>query len=432
MNQPQTTSQQLAMRPAQAGGHIASQATQIEQSRAIAQVQGALVVAQQRPRDTILALSRMQEACDNYRLAERAFFRFKRGGQQVSGESIHLAVELARCWGNIDYGISELRRDDVAHESEMMAYAWDLETNARSQMTFIVPHKRDTQGGAKMLTDMRDIYENNANMGARRVRECIFRVLPRSYVDEAAEICANRLEKGAEGLALPERREKMLEAFHSIGVSREQIERKTGQSAGNLGAFMLGQLAVVFSSIKRGEVAVADEFPTVDGGSAGQTTAAALAQAPQQPKAPAEQSVEPSAAAQPEQSAPDAPAAAGEDDGLFPGDQPTDKPATQKAAAKPDKPAAAAQQPSPQDSPQDSPMHVKIPVDEATGAADYGAYAMALCAVFSTGGKDAAGRAEFLRANPALERLAFAKDVPETERTIIAGIRADAKKESAQ
>lgn len=429
MNQPQTTAQQMTMRPAQAGGHIASQATQIEQSRAIAQVQGALVVAQQRPRDTMLATSRMQEACDNYRLAERAFFRFKRGGQQVSGESIHLAVELARCWGNIDYGISELRRDEQAGESEMMAYAWDLETNARSQMTFIVPHKRDTQGGAKLLTDMRDIYENNANMGARRVRECIFRVLPRAFVDEASEICAGRLEKGAGDLPLPKRREKMLEAFHSIGVSREQIERKTGQSADNLGAFVLGQLAVVFSSIKRGEITVADEFPTADGGSGAQTTAAALTQAPQQqPKPQAEQPAEQTPAAQTEQPTAETPAAAGEDDGLFPGDQPAQKPAAQKAAAKAEKPAAAPAE----TSPQDSPLHVRIPTDDNTGAPDFEGYALALRTVFLTSAKDSASRAEFIRANPAMERLAFDKDVPESEREIIAGVRADAKKEPAQ
>ncbi|SDF82563.1 hypothetical protein [Thalassobaculum litoreum] len=150
-----------------------------------------------------------------------------------------------------------------------------------------------------------------------------------------------------------------------------------------------------------------------------QTTAAALTQAPAQAEAPGPE-------AKQEQPAPSAAAAPAEN--LFPGDQPAEKPAETKPAAK------KADQANDQQaaSPQDSPLHVKIPVDDSTGAADYGAYAMALRAVFSTGGKDAAGRAEFLRANPAIERLAFAEDVPAEERKVIAGIRADAKKEPAQ
>jgi hypothetical protein len=136
-------------------GEPASQATSIEQSRAVAEVQGALVVAQQRPRDETKALAKAMESCRTLEVAQSAFFKFPRGGQTVSGETIHLAVELARCWGNIAYGIMELDRDDIGAKSEMLAFAWDLETNAQSRMTFIVPHLRDKRGGAERLTDMR-------------------------------------------------------------------------------------------------------------------------------------------------------------------------------------------------------------------------------------------------------------------------------------
>src|SRR5262245_12533080 len=88
------------------------QATAIEQSRAVAEVQAAVIVAQQRPRNVNAAVNEMRAACQQPGLAERAFFRYSRGGGQVSGATIHLARELARCWGNIQYGIAELRRDD--------------------------------------------------------------------------------------------------------------------------------------------------------------------------------------------------------------------------------------------------------------------------------------------------------------------------------
>ncbi|MEA3044539.1 MAG: hypothetical protein QOH47_2377 [Sphingomonadales bacterium] len=247
---------------AQARGESASQATVIEQSRAIAEVQGALVVAQQRPRDETRALATALESCRTKEVAETAFFKFPRGGQTVSGETIHLAVELARCWGNVAYGIVELSRNDRAAESEMMAFAWDLQTNTRSTMGFIVPHKRDKRGGPETLTDMRDIYENNANMGARRLRECIFRVLPPYLKEQAKAACYKTLQGGSDEKPLAVRLTEMADAFAAINVSRERIEAKLGPIA-KLTPTDLANLIVSYRSINRNEVSADEEFPRV-------------------------------------------------------------------------------------------------------------------------------------------------------------------------
>ena len=242
-----------------------SEGTLIEQSRAVAQVQGALVVARQHPRDEIAATDQMRSTCQNSKLAEQAFFRYSRGGSTVSGPSIHLATELARCWGNIDYGIVELRRDDVAGESEMQTFAWDLESNLRISNTFVVPHRRDKRDGAVILRDLRDIYENNANAAARRLRECILRCMPKSFVEEAKDICAATLRDGG-GKPIEERRNEMLAVFHrEFGVTRKQVEQKMGRSADKLTDHDLGQLRVIFQSLRRGEMAIEEEFPD-DGG----------------------------------------------------------------------------------------------------------------------------------------------------------------------
>ena len=157
------------------------QATAIEQQRAAAEVYAAVMVAQQMPRDETRAIVKMRAGCARPQLAERAFFRYTRGEGPVTGPTIQLARELARCWGNVSYQVAELRRDDDRRESEMMAWAWDLETNTRSSTVFVVPHVRDTKKGRKPIEDVRDVYENNANMGARRLRECLFAVLPAWY-----------------------------------------------------------------------------------------------------------------------------------------------------------------------------------------------------------------------------------------------------------
>ncbi|MDG4721845.1 hypothetical protein [Thalassospira aquimaris] len=244
-------------RQAQSG---ASQATRIEQSRAIAEVQGAIVVAQQRPRDITKAIASMTDSCRIQSLAEKAFFRFNRGGGTVSGPSIHLARELARCWGNIDYGIKELSRDDLAGVSEMQAFAWDLETNNRAETTFIVPHGRDTRQGVKKLTDLRDIYENNANAGARRLREMILGILPPWFVDDAKDLCTKTLTDGG-GIPLPKRIAGAVERYAELGVDAKRLGAKVGRPSGEWNAHDIAQLQVIYRSIQNGEVQIDDEFP---------------------------------------------------------------------------------------------------------------------------------------------------------------------------
>ncbi|MDH6709795.1 hypothetical protein P3T27_006544 [Kitasatospora sp. MAA19] len=236
------------------------QGTAVEQSRAVAEVQAAIVVAQQCPRNLATAVAEMRQSCQNYTLAQRSSFRFSRGSGQVSGPSIHLARELARCWGNIQYGLTELRRDDAAGESEMQAWAWDVQTNTRTSSTFIVPHKRDTKDGTRALTDMRDIYENNANNGARRVREAIFAVLPAWYIEEAKGLCAQAL-KGGGGQPLPQRIADARAAYEAVGITLDQLEQKVNRTVDKWTDHDVAQLQVIYNSIDRGEVTREDEFP---------------------------------------------------------------------------------------------------------------------------------------------------------------------------
>ena len=247
--------------PAQTANWL-GQATAIEQARAVAEVQAAIVVAQQCPRDVQQAVRSMRESAGQKGLAERAFFRFPRAGGAVSGPSIHLARELARCWGNIQYGIAELRRDDEAGMSEMQAYAWDVQTNTRSAQIFMVPHKRDKKGGPEKLTELRDIYENNANNGARRVREAIFAILPTWFVEEAKDLCTQTLTDGG-GKPLPQRVADAVRTFERVGITLDQLETKIGRPSAKWNEHDVVQLGVTFKSLERGEILKDEEFPQV-------------------------------------------------------------------------------------------------------------------------------------------------------------------------
>jgi hypothetical protein len=234
-----------------------------ESARAIAEVQAAITVAQARPRDEARAMDQMKRSCDRPAVAQRAFYRFSRGGESITGPTIQIAMELARCWGNMNYGVRELRRGEG--ESEMLAFAWDLEANMRADISFIVPHERSKKSGKTALSDPRDIYENNANNAARRLREMIFRVLPPWFREEAVNACHKALEVGEEGerdKPMPVRISTMLDAFAKIGINRDRIEARLGMKADTMTPVDLASLGIIYRSLQRGETTKEIEFPT--------------------------------------------------------------------------------------------------------------------------------------------------------------------------
>ena len=236
------------------------QATAVEQSRAIAQVQAAVVMARQFPRSEQHAIAQMRDACSRIELARRAFFSFNRAGSAVVGPSVYLARELARIWGNIDYGLNEMKRDDQHGQSEMQAYAWDLETNSRSTRTFVVEHGRDTRQGRKKLTELRDIAENNNNFGARNVREMIFAVLPRWFTDMAEELCRETMDSGG-GDPLPVRIDKAITNYGKGRITREQLEQRVGAGVDEWTHADVTDLEILFGSLSRKEISRDEAFP---------------------------------------------------------------------------------------------------------------------------------------------------------------------------
>ena len=255
--------QQMPNMPNMQGGAMAhfdniNQGTvAIEASRAIAEAQGKLVIAKRFPRDEVQAYAKAMEACQRPTMAEKAFYSFPRGGQTVEGPTIRFAEELARCWGNIDYGIKELSQDEG--KSEMQAYAWDLETNAQSVQNFTNPHIREVGGKAKILTSQRDIYEINANMGARRLRSRILAILPTDLVDMAIAECKKTLA-GNNDEPLIDRVKKMVVAFGKLGVTQEQIEKRLGRKVDTMTIDDFTDYIGIYNAIKQGESKIAEWF----------------------------------------------------------------------------------------------------------------------------------------------------------------------------
>lgn len=237
--------------------HVNAGTVSIESSRAVAEAQGKLLIAKKFPRNQAEAYMNAMNACKRPSLAEKALYSYPRGGQTISGASIRLAEELARCWGNIDFGIKELSQKDG--ESEMQAYCWDTETNTISSQTFVVKHVRDTKRGQQKLTEQRDIYENNANMAGRRLRSRILAVLPPDLVEDAVKECKKTIA-GKNDIPIEDRVKKMVVAFQKFGIKPETIEKRLGRSIDTMTADDLSEFIGIFNSLKDGNSGVGDWF----------------------------------------------------------------------------------------------------------------------------------------------------------------------------
>lgn len=233
--------------------------TSVEESRAIQEVQAMVIMAKRDPRDETKAYNKIIQACKRPSLAQSAMYSYPRGGQQVTGASIRMAETLAKYWGNMDFGIVELSQKDGV--SEVMSYAWDLESNTRQVKKFHVAHSRYSKSkGNTRLTDPRDIYEMIANQGARRLRACILGVLPGDIIESAIMECEKTL-RGDNKEPLSDKIKRCVAQFAEIGVTQAMLEKKLGHKMDATNVHELVSLGKIFNSIRDNMSSIKDNFP---------------------------------------------------------------------------------------------------------------------------------------------------------------------------
>nr|DAY16011.1 MAG TPA: hypothetical protein [Caudoviricetes sp.] len=236
--------------------------TEMAISRQAQEVQAAMVIAKKFPRDEVQSFNRIMQACKRKTLAEQAMYEYPRGGTKVTGPSIRLAEAMAQNWGNLDYGIIELQQK--SGESQVMAYAWDLETNTRQTKIFSVPHIRSTKNGNITLTDPRDIYELVANQGARRVRACILGVIPGDVIDSALAQCnATLLSDNGDKPLIDLVRDAAALFQSDYGVTIQMLEKFIGCKSESFTMNDLIRLKRVYKSLKDGMAKREDYFEMI-------------------------------------------------------------------------------------------------------------------------------------------------------------------------
>lgn len=227
-------------------------------TREAQEVQAAVFMAKQFPRNENESIARIMRACDRIGLATKAVYSYPKGGTNVAGPSVRLAEAMAQAWGNIQSGVVELEQRDG--ESTCMAYCWDIETNTRECKIFTVKHQISTKKGMKVLTDPREIYELVANQGARRKRACILNIIPGDVTELAVERCNKTLQSGNRR-PLIDRLREMVDFFQTrFSVPLSSIEKYFGYK---LDAFTEQDgitLANIFNALKDGEAKREDYF----------------------------------------------------------------------------------------------------------------------------------------------------------------------------
>lgn len=228
------------------------------QTAAMAEVMAGFQFAKMFPRNEMAAYNKIIQACGRDALAEKAVYSYPRGGEAISGPSIHLARTLKLAWGNIHAGIKEVSQKDGA--THMVAFALDLETNTSEIKEFVVKHQRDTRGGPVKLTSDRDIYEMGANMGARRERACILAVIPPDVIEAAVAACEATLK--AKINITPELIENMTKAFAAYGITKQMIVKRLGRPIDKISEGNVLQLKGILNSLKDGMSTPDQHFDT--------------------------------------------------------------------------------------------------------------------------------------------------------------------------
>lgn len=243
-------------------------------AREVATVQGQIMIAKAFPRNMKDVWNKVEAACQRRSLAEKAIYRYARGGSDISGPSIRLAEALINAYGNAKAGFEIISSD--SESSRVRAYAYDMETNTIQERTFDVPHIRQTKTGRTKLTDPRDIYEAVANQAQRRVRACALSILPGDMVELGVNACRKTMEKSID--LNPSKIRNLVEAFVKYGVSQVMIEARIQRHVDAMTVEQFVDLMNVGNSLRDGIGKVEDFFDKdakpISGGSAAPSASA--------------------------------------------------------------------------------------------------------------------------------------------------------------
>lgn len=187
-------------------------------------------------------------------VAEACIYSLPRDGKMITGPSVRLAEIIASSYGNLHVGARVV--DDDGRFITAQGIAWDLEKNLRA--TIEVKRRITTKNGRRFSDDMVAVTGNAAASIA--LRNAIFRVVPRAYVDVIYED-VKRVAIG-DARSLSSRRADLLGRLATLGVSEERVlARLDIKGVADIGAEQIEVLIGLGTAIKDGTQTLDEAFP---------------------------------------------------------------------------------------------------------------------------------------------------------------------------
>jgi hypothetical protein len=189
-------------------------------------------------------------------IAGMCMYALPRGGKSITGPSVRLAEICASAYGNMHVGSRVLEAGDKQITAQ--GIAWDLEKNLR--VTIETQRRITKANGQRYDDDM--IGVTGMAAGSIALRNAIFRVVPRAYV-ESVLAAARRVAVGDQK-TLPVRRDQAIGHFAKLGITKEQVLAKLEKpTVEDIGLDDLEVLIGIATALKDNAMRIDEYFPAL-------------------------------------------------------------------------------------------------------------------------------------------------------------------------
>lgn len=189
-------------------------------------------------------------------VAESCMYSIPRDGKMITGPSVRLAEMCATAWGNLHVGARVIEIGE--REVTAQAVGWDLEKNVR--VTVEAQRSIMTKTNRRFGDDMIRVTGMAAISIA--LRNAIFRVIPRTYVDAVYQKALAVAVGDAKTLVA--RRDEAFERLAKLGAPQERVlSRLAIAGPSDITLEHLEILIGLGTAIKSGELSLDEAFPVL-------------------------------------------------------------------------------------------------------------------------------------------------------------------------
>ena len=236
-------------------------------AQARAAIEARYVIALQRPRDLMVARSKLLDDCRRPFFAEKAIYR-KPIGDGIEGPSIRLAEAAARAMGNVFTDVFAIYDDTqkrivrvVASDLEAnLTYTKDVtihKTVERSKLRDgqnAIGQRINSKGRPVFIVEATDdeILDRENALASKAMRTCLLRLVPGDILEEAMEQ-ARATMRNASAKDPAAAKKAMCDAFGQIGVSVAQLSEYLGHSVETVSPDEIVHMRSLYAAIKDGE-----------------------------------------------------------------------------------------------------------------------------------------------------------------------------------